>query len=330
MSDLVECIPNVSEGRDIEVIDVLSDTVVGIKGVELLHRDVGYDANRTVFTFVGTSDSVIEAAYQLIKKAHELIDMRQHKGNHPRIGAVDVCPFVVINGIKETDLINKVNEMSLRLSGELNIPIFLYEKSAVQKNRKLLADIRKGEYEELAKKLQQEEWQPDFGSRDFNARFGALVMGVRDFLIAYNINIKGKDLPTVKKIAAQIRERGNFVLNKKFPSRLKGVRAIGWQVEKFDCLQVSTNITDFELTGIHEVFEAVKTLAESQGKEAAGSELIGLIPQQALIDSGTFYMEKKESSDLKLMRLAVKKLGLDTFQPFNLDERVLELLVNTH
>ncbi|MCO5249135.1 MAG: glutamate formimidoyltransferase [Chitinophagales bacterium] len=275
---LVECIPNFSEGRNPIIVNAIAESIKKTPNVWLLNIDSGYDANRTVYTFVGDIDTITEAAFSAVMTASELIDMSVHQGEHPRIGACDVFPFVALDDTDESILLQKVKVLAERL-GDNGIPVYLYEKSALRSDRKNLATIRKGEYESLPEKLKLEGGQPDFGPKTFNEKFGAMVMGVRDFLLAYNINLESKDIGLAKKIAARVRESGN-------PGLLKGVKAIGWWMEEYQCTQVSMNIVDVKNVDLKFVFDTVKKEAAKEGIEVQTSELIGLIPQQMIKRAG--------------------------------------------
>ncbi len=269
---LVECVPNISEGRDSEIISKITSAVTN-SGANVLHVDSSVEANRTVITFAGEIECVAAGAFSLVKKASELIDMQQHSGVHPRMGAVDVCPFVPLSGTSLETCVKMAETLGARVAEELKIPVYLYESAAKEEKRWNLANVRRGEYEGLATKLNDPDWQPDFGVGLRNDKFGALITGARDFLIAYNVNISGGDVGAAKKIAARIREKGN-------KRRLKGVKAIGWQVG--EQVQVAMNLVDFRTTGLFEVYKACQEEAADFDLEVTGSELIGLIPEAAL------------------------------------------------
>ena len=312
---LVECIPNFSEGRNSKVIDAIAQSIKNIQNVWLLNVDSGYDANRTVYTFVGDINSVVEAAYRAVVTASELIDMRHHEGTHPRIGACDVFPFVPLGNTNESLLIQKVEELAQRL-GDVNIPVYLYEKSAHFPERKNLAIIRKGEYEALPEKLKNEKWRPDYGPFQLNEKFGAMVMGVRDFLLAYNINLESKDVAIAKTIASRVRESGN-------PGLLKGVKAIGWWMEAYQCVQVSTNIVDIAHVDLKFVFDTVRDEAAKFDVEVKTSELIGLIPEMLVKRAGKQILPD-ENDILKLYKAVVDYLGLNTGS----ENRILECKIH--
>jgi glutamate formiminotransferase len=307
MSALIECIPNFSEGKDKNVLDAIAHAITKVKGTKLLHIDQGEAANRTVFTFVGDKQSVFDSAFEAIKVASEKIDMRKHKGTHPRIGAVDVCPFVPIKGIDFEELIVLHKDFAAKIWNELSIPVYLYEKSTNDKERKKLSYLRKGEYEGLQSKIESGTFEPDYGKAVFNPKSGILITGVRSFLLAYNINLKTKDVEIAKKIASLIRESS--------PTGLPFVKAIGWYIQDFDKVQVSTNISDFKTTSIFEVFEKVNEYAKLLGTEVTGSELIGLLPLEALAH---------KSMDIDQ---AIEYLGLSEIKYFDKNKRILENLL---
>lgn len=329
---IIECIPNFSEGQNKSTLATIAKAIESIEGVKLLHQSTGYSANRTVFTFAGEMDAVFEAAFQAIKVAYELIDMGSQKGTHPRIGACDVCPFVPISGISMEELITESKRFSKRLNDTFNIPIFLYEESASKPNRKNLANHRIGGYEELEQRINERKSIPDFGY-SFNPRFGGMVCGARNFLVAYNINLSTKDDGIAQEIAYDLRELGKPVDKKNGktiykPGKLKAVKAIGWYIPEFELAQVSINLIDYKVSPIHEVFESTKEIAAKYGVTLKGSELIGLIPKQAMLDAGIFYSEASIKSEQELMNLAVEKLGLNSLEEFDLSKRILELALN--
>lgn len=333
---IIECIPNFSEGKNTNTLAAISAAIKSIAGVKLLHVDRGEAANRTVFTFAGAPQAVAEAAFQAIKVAGALIDMRTQKGEHPRIGATDVCPLVPIANITMEEVKEYAIELGPRVAKELNIPVYLYEHSANFPERKNLATIRSGEYEGLAQKMKLPEWQPDFG-KQFNARTGATVLGARDFLIAYNANLDTDSVKIANQIARTIRESGQLVKKEngekiRIPGECKSLKAIGWYIEEYGKAQVSMNLTNFKITGIHEAYEACKKAAEKYGVTVTGSELIGLIPLRAILDAGYFYANQSgqpstELTEKELLQIAVKALGLGELSPFNLEERVIEYLL---
>ncbi|MEM9990141.1 MAG: glutamate formimidoyltransferase [Bacteroidota bacterium] len=327
MAQLIECVPNFSEGRDAEVLQHIAVAIRSVADVHLLHIDQGEAANRTVFTFVGSPEGVVEAAFQAIRVASSHIDMQIHQGTHPRIGAADVCPLVPLANITMEELIPYAKQLAQRVAEELTIPVYLYEAAAQKAHRRNLANIRKGEYEGLEQKMKRPEWQPDYGRNGFNARSGATVIGVRPFLIAYNINLGTKDVVLASKMAADLRESGKKIwigeTQTRISGRLKAVKAIGWFIEEYDCAQVSMNLVDFSVTGMHTTYETCKSLANQYGTNVTGSELIGLVPLQALLEAGRLYAPEL-SAEKDLVQTAVEKLGLSSLQAFIIEERIVE------
>jgi len=331
---IIECIPNFSEGKNANILAAIATAIKSVTGVKLLHMDRGEAANRTVFTFAGEPELVIEAAFQAMSVAEKLIDMRIQKGEHPRIGATDVCPLVPIANITMEEVKEYANQLGERAARELAIPIYLYEHSAKTTKRKNLATIRSGEYEGLAEKMKLREWQPDFG-QSFNAKTGATVLGARDFLIAYNANLATDSVEIATQIARTIRESGKVIKTTngekiRIPGQCKSLKAIGWYIKEYEKAQVSMNLTNFKITGIHEAYEACKIAAKKYGTLVTGSELIGLIPLEAILAAGHFYANKTGKTNLTetaLIQLAVDKLGLAELSPFNFEERVIEYLL---
>lgn len=326
---LIECIPNFSEGRDKKVIQLIANAIESVDDVRLLHRDIGYDANRTVFTFAGKPQAVIEAAFKAIKTATENIDMSKQVGEHPRMGAIDVCPLVPLRNISMEEVIDCSKQLGEKVGKELSIPVFLYEKSATQIERSNLAFLRKGEYEGIEKKFEDQNWKPDYGPFEFNKKSGITAIGVRDFLIAYNINLNTKDVGIAKQIASQIRESGFVKKGIRKHGQFKGLKAIGWYMDEYNCAQVSTNIVDVNSAPIHLVFEAIKSMANEFGIEVNGSELIGLIPEEILLNAGQFYSSTTfHNNDKKsLINLSINNLGLNTLSNFTSKGRILEYLL---
>lgn len=337
MRQLVECVPNFSEGNNEKIIDAIGASVKHVHGVSLLNIEPDKDYNRTVVTFVGKPKAVAEAAFQATKTAAELIDMSQHKGEHPRIGATDVVPFIPISRVKMDDCMELSNAYGERVARELGIPVYLYEFSARSLYRKDLSDIRKGEYEGLAKKLKDPLWKPDYGEPIFNAKSGATVTGARKFLIAYNVNLHTPDERAAHEIASRIRESGRTVKDAsgkllknekgetiKIPGSLKAVKAIGVFMERFNIAQVSINLVDYETTSIHDAFEEVKKQARAIGIDVTGSELVGLAPLEAILKAGRFYADGKTLSEKKLVSLAINKLGLNQLAPFDAKKKIIE------
>ncbi len=340
---LVECVPNFSEGRDHDVIDRITGTVETVEGVKLLDVDPGKATNRTVVTFVGHPEAVIEAAVRAIGKAAELIDMRRHSGEHPRMGATDVCPLVPISGLTMEETIEWARKLAERAGRELGIPVFLYEYAASSLERKNLATIREGEFEGMADKLRDPRWRPDFGPAELGPA-GATAVGARDFLIAYNVNLNTTSTRRATAVAWDVREKGRVKREggnlggkiirdaggKKVwqPGTLPGVKAIGWYIEEYGLAQVSLNITDIQATPVHKVFEEVAEKAHARGMRATGSELVGLIPLACMLDAGRHFLAKQERSlgvsEAELLKIAVKSLGLDDLAPFEPSEKIIE------
>ena len=346
MAKLVECVPNVSEGRDRDAIQAIAAEIRGVTGVTLLDVDPGADTNRTVYTFVGSPEAVSEAAVRMARKVAALIDMSRHTGKHPRIGALDVCPVVPVSEITMEECVDIARALGRRLADELQIPIYFYEHAATREERRSLADVRAGEYEGLAKKLADPAWAPDCGPAVFNARLGATVVGAREFLIAYNVNLNTRDRKLAHEVALNVREtgrlardaNGNVVIGPdgnaaRVPGRLKATRAIGWYIEEYRQAQVSINLLDFRTTPLHEVFETVKEEAERLGTRVTGSELVGMTPLQPIVDAGRFYLRQQRKSpgapESELVDLAVRSLGLDQLAPFDPQKKVVEYAVRS-
>ncbi|HTY11948.1 MAG TPA: glutamate formimidoyltransferase [Bacteroidota bacterium] len=336
MKTIVECVPNFSEGRNAGTIKAIAESIHAVGNVKLLNVEPDKDYNRVVVTFIGDPDGVVEAAFQSTKTASRLIDMEHHKGEHPRIGATDVVPFIPVSASSMAECVELAKAYGRRVAAELKIPVYLYEAAAASADRKNLADIRKGEYEGLAEKLLDPKWQPDFGPSSFNKRSGATVTGARKFLIAYNVNLNTPDASIAQEIAQQIRESGRVKKDAsgkamknergetiKIPGTLKAVKAMGVVVERFNIAQVSINLVDYETTPPHIAFEEVKRIAHSLGVEATGSEIVGLTPLKALLMAGKFY-NKQESSEERLVSLAAERLGLSQLDPFDPQKKVIE------
>lgn len=334
MNKIVECVPNFSEGRDMAVIEQIGAEIKKIAGVELLDVDPGRDTNRTVVTFAGNPDGVGEAAFQAIKKAAELIDMSRHNGAHPRMGATDVCPFVPVAGVTMAECIEIARKLGRRVAEELAIPVYLYEEAASSEERKSLAFIRAGEYEGLAEKLKDKEFKPDFGKAVFNAKAGATVIGAREFLIAYNINLNTRNVKLAKEIANRMRERGRTVKNPEtgvketIPGTLKAVRAVGWYIPEYQMAQISVNLLNYNVTPLYRVFEEAERLAAEFGVRVTGSELVGLIPLEALLQVGRHYLRKQGGclgiAEKELVRTAVQSLGLAEISAFKPEHKIIE------
>ena len=338
---LVECVPNFSEGRDVEKIRAITREIESTPGVKLLDVDPGESTNRTVVTFIGTPEAAAEAAFKAIRKAAEVIDMRAHKGAHSRIGATDVCPFVPISGVTMEDCVKIAHDLGGRVAEELGIPVYFYEEASLRPERRNLAAIRAGEYEGLAEKLNDPEWAPDRGAAVFNPRSGAVVIGAREFLIAYNINLNTRDRKLAGEIALDIRESGRaqrdgegaIVRNAegnavKIPGRFPFVKAVGWYIEDYGIAQISINFTNFKTTPVHIVFDEVCRLAEDRGLRVTGSELVGLIPRDALLAAGRHYLERQGKSpgvpEEELIRTAALSLGLSDVAPFEPKKKIIE------
>ena len=343
MKKIIECVPNFSEGRDDTIIQAIAEAIRSVEGIKLLHIDAGRAANRTVITFVGAPEAVVEAAFRGIQKAANLIDMRQHTGEHPCIGATDVCPLIPISGVTMADVVEYSKQLAARVGDPLSIPVFLYEKSATLPQRRNLATIRSGGYEGFKEKMALPEWKPDFGPSIFNQKTGATVIGARDFLIAYNVNLATKSVEIARKIAQNIRESGFFTIlpNGEKQHRaglLKSVKAIGWYIEEHGCAQVSMNLTNINVTTVHEAFEACRKIAQTYGVAVTGSELIGLMPKRVMTEAGLFYLKKEGKnpiappsgigvSEAELVKAAVDGLGLNDLKDFNPKERIIEYLL---
>ncbi len=347
MKKLIECVPNISEGRDNEKIKAIYGVVEEVEGVKLLDVDPGYATNRTVITFVGEPEAVVEAAFRLIRKAAELIDMSRHKGAHPRFGATDVCPLVPVSGIDMDEVVEYAHQLGKRVGEELGIPVYYYENAAREEKRRNLAACRAGEYEGLAKKLTDPLWRPDSGPAEFNARVartGATAIAARDFLVAYNINLNTTSTRRANAVAFDIREagrikrEGNPLTGKKvldgdgnpvrIPGKLKAVKGIGWYIEEYGIAQISYNLTNISITPMHIAFDETVKAAEKRGLRVTGSELIGLIPLKAMLDAADYFLKKQKRSlgisEAEKIKIAVKSLGLDDLKPFRPEEKIIE------
>jgi len=347
MKQLIECVPNFSEGRNMAIIKQITEQVETVEGVTLLDVDPGAATNRTVVTFVGEPEAVIEAAFLAVKKASEIIDMRHHKGEHPRFGATDVCPLIPIAGISMEEVAKYARRLGERIGKELDIPVYCYENAAFTEERRNLANNRSGEYEGLPKKLSDPKWKPDFGPAGFTekvAHTGAIAVGARDFLVAYNINLNTTSTRRANAIAFDIREKGRAVREgnpftgkiKKdengndiyIPGSLNACKAIGWFIEEYGIAQVSINLTNISITPVHIAFEEASRKAQERGMRVTGSELVGLIPLKAMLDAGKHFLAKQQRSlgvsEDELVKIAVKSLGLDDLKPFNPKEKIIE------
>lgn len=343
---IIECVPNFSEGRNIDIINQISQAIEGVPNVKLLNVDPGKSTNRTVITFAGHPDDVIEAAFQAIKRASELIDMRHHTGEHPRMGATDVCPLIPVSGISMAETVVYARKLSERVGRELQIPVYLYESAASAPHRVNLADIRSGEYEGLEDKMKLPKWAPDFGPGTMNIKSGATVIGARDFLIAYNVNLNTNSVKLANEVAFDIRENGRpkrdietgKILKNELGEveRINGicpsVKAIGWYIEEYGFTQVSMNLTNLDKTNLHEAFEACRKSSEQHGLLVTGSELVGLIPKKAILDAGTYYLKKQGRSlgvsEQELIKIAIQSLGLNSISIFDPKQRIIEYMLD--
>lgn len=324
---ILECVPNFSEGRDKALIRELGSCAASVPGVCVLGLEPGYDAHRTVLSFAGAPEAVAEAAFRCLKLATERIDMRLHHGTHPRLGAVDVCPLVPVRGISLEQAAELARQLGRRVGEELGVPVYLYEAAASDPSRRDLAEVRRGEYEGLATRLQDPRWTPDFGPSRFLARSGACIIGARRFLIAYNIHLDSTSKALAGLLARELREKGHPSEDPEARTGLGGLKAIGWYLPSYGCAQVSMNLTDFERSGLARVYEACRYRASIHGVELNGSELIGLAPWQALAEAGRFYAQRDSlvaGTDLELLAAAVRGLGLDRKAAFKPEEKILE------
>jgi len=341
---LMECVPNFSEGRDMAVLDAIAAAIKGVKNVVLLDVDPGADTNRTVFTIAGEPEAVVEAAFQGIKKASELIDMSRHHGAHPRMGATDVCPFIPISDMTMDECVEYARVLGKRVGEELKIPVYLYEHAASKPEWKNLANVRSGEYEALADKAKDPAWKPDFGPHAFNAKSGATAISAREFLIAYNINLNTRDKKKAHDIALTIREsgkaarddngkmikdeKGNKVMT---PGLFTNCKAVGWYIDGYDRAQISINLTNYKVTPPHLVLDKVRELANEAGVQVTGSELVGLLPKAALVEAGKYYLAKMNEStgipERMIMDTAIQSMGLAELAPFDLDKKVIEYAI---
>jgi len=351
MKQIIECVPNISEGLDTNKIKIIASEVEKIDGIKLLNIDPGKATNRTVITFVGEPQNVIDAAFLLIKKSQELIDMRNHTGEHPRMGATDVCPLVPISNISMTECVKWAHKLGKRVGEELNIPVYHYEEAAKEDKRRNLANCRQGEYEGLSKKLENKNWKPDYGPNIFNKsveKSGATAISARDFLVAYNINLNTTSTRRANAVAFDIREAGRIKreggnLNGKIikdsngnpikePGLFKSVKGIGWYIEEYGIAQISYNLTNINIASLHDVFDKTCERANLRGMRVTGSELVGLVPKKVLLDAGKHFLKKQKRSlgisENEIIKIAVKTLGLDELAPFNIKERVIEYMLD--
>ncbi len=345
---IMECVPNFSEGRDMGIIKQITDVIEQVDGVKLLNVDPGRATNRTVVTFVGDPENVVEAAFRAVRKASEVIDMSKHNGEHPRMGATDVCPLIPVSGVTMEEAAEYARKLAERVGRELNIPVYCYEYAASEEKRRNLSNCREGEYEGLEKKLSDPAWKPDYGPAKFNSRSGATAVGARDFLVAYNINLNTTSVRRANAVAFDVRERGrvkregNRLTGKiikgadgepeMIPGTLKSVKAIGWFIEEYGIAQISINLTDITVTPVHAAFEEVCRKAEARGLRVTGSELVGLIPLKSMLDAGKYFLEKQKRStgvpDSELIKIAVKSLGLDELGKFEPQKRIIEYMID--
>lgn len=333
---IIECVPNFSEGNDLNIIKQITDEIEAVAGARLLNVDPGKATNRTVVTFVGNPDAVVEAAFRAIKKAGELIDMSKHKGEHPRMGATDVCPLIPVANISMEETATWAQKLAKRVGEELLLPVYLYEAAQPNKDRSNLSVIRAGEYEGFFKKIKLPEWKPDFGPAEFHAKRGATVIGARDFLVAYNVNLNTTSVRRANAVAFDIREAGRKIKNEKGeeivkPGSLKSVKAIGWFIEEYGIAQISINLTNINVTPMHIAFDEACKKAEARGIRVTGSELVGLIPLQAMLDAGKYFLNKQKRSvgvsEKELIRIAVISMGLDELAPFKPEEKIIEYML---
>jgi glutamate formiminotransferase / formiminotetrahydrofolate cyclodeaminase len=347
MQKLIECVPNFSEGRDQDVIRQITEVIKSVEGVSLLDVDPGASTNRTVVTFVGSPEAAVEAGFRAIQKAAELIDMRKHKGAHPRMGATDVCPFIPVSNVSWEEAIACANKLGKRVGEELSIPVYLYERAAKHKSRSNLSVIRAGEYEGFSEKIKQPEWKPDFGPVAFNEKSGATVIGARDFLVAYNVNLNTKSVRRANSVAFDVREQGRIKTKEgtpsgipvvdangepvRIPGVLKHVKAIGWFVKEYGIAQVSMNLTNIDETPLHVAFDACVEAAAKRGLRVTGSEIVGMVPKKCLVDGGRHFLRKQRSSEgaseEELIDIAVRSMGLSELKPFDSKEKVIEFKI---
>ncbi len=345
MQQIIECVPNFSEGVDLSIIKQITDQIESVEGVRLLNVDPGKATNRTVVTFVGEPKPVVEAAFRAIKKAGELIDMTRHSGEHPRMGATDVCPLIPIANISMDETAEYARQLAEKVGKELSLPVYLYEAAQSDKSRSNLSVIRAGEYEGFFKKIKEPQWKPDFGPAIFDAKRGGTVIGARDFLVAYNINLNTTSTRRANAIAFDVREagrvkreNGKIVTDKdgkpvNIPGTLKSVKAIGWFIEEYGIAQISMNLTNINTVPVHIAFDEVCKKADARGIRVTGSELVGLVPLKSLTDAGKYFLRKQQRStgvsEKELIRIAVKSMGLDELTPFKPEERIIEYLLKS-
>ena len=342
---LIECVPNISEGRNKDIINKIIEPLKNRKNVYLLDVDSGYDTNRTVITFIGSPENVIDAAFELIENASKFIDMSLHEGEHSRMGATDVCPLIPVTNTTMKECVKYSKELAKRVANKLQIPVFLYEHSATNKERKNLANIRKGEYEGMFEKIQTKNWYPDYGKSENNTKSGVVAIGAREFLIAYNINLNTSDKKIATDIALDIREAGRAKRdsegkiirdkNKKIvkkPGKLKFCKAVGWYIDEYNQAQVSINLTNYKRTSIHKTFEEVRKQARKRGVRVTGSEIVGLVPKASLLSAGRYYLKKQHRStsipENNILNIAIQSLGLSDINFFNKDKKIIENIIS--
>ncbi|MDX1685063.1 MAG: glutamate formimidoyltransferase [Saprospiraceae bacterium] len=344
---IMECVPNFSEGRDMNIINKITAEVEQVDKVRLLDVDPGKATNRTVVTFVGPPEPVVEAAFRAIKKAYELIDMSKHQGEHPRFGATDVCPFIPISGMTMEDCVKYAHKLGERLAEEIGLSGYYYENAASSKERQNLATVRAGEYEGLPDKMKDPKWKPDFGPAEFNPKFGVVAVGARDFLIAYNVNLNTTSVRRANSVAFDVREKGRVKREGhpltgeivrddngdpvRIPGMCKSVKGIGWYIEEYGIAQISMNLTDIKQTALHEAFEACRKSAYERGLRVTGSELVGLVPKKVMIDAGQYFLRQQQRSlgisEEETIKIAVKSMGLDELTPFDPDKKIIEYML---
>src|SRR5882724_6050479 len=344
MKQVIECVPNFSEGRDLEVIRQITAAIESVDGVSLLNVDPGASTNRTVVTLAGSPEAAVEAAFRGIQKAAELIDMRKHTGAHPRMGATDVCPFIPVSNVSWDEAIDCAKKLGKRVGEELKIPVYLYEKAASEPARSNLSVIRAGEYEGFFEKIKQPQWKPDFGPSAFNEKSGATVIGAREFLVAYNANLNTKSVRRANSVAFDVRENGRAKTEDGTPSgkqvfdakgepvrepgMLKHVKAIGWYVEEYGIAQVSMNLTNIEETPLHAAFDACSEAASKRGLRVTGSEVVGMLPKKCLVDAGKYFLRKQKwsegASEEELIDIGIRSMGLSELKPFDPKEKIIE------
>ncbi|MFW5758339.1 MAG: glutamate formimidoyltransferase [Bacteroidota bacterium] len=348
MRQIIECVPNFSEGKNMDIIRQITTEIESVEGVKLLDVDPGKATNRTVVTFVGSPQSVVDAAFLAVKKASDLIDMSKHKGEHPRMGATDVCPLVPVSNISMEEVVKYAHQLAERIGNELSIPVYCYENAAKLPERRNLAYCRSGEYEALPDKLGTQEWKPDFGPNQFSPSAGATAVGARDFLVAYNINLNTTSTRRANAIAFDVREKGRvkregnpltgkIVTDEKgdkvyIPGSLKEVKAIGWFIKEYGVAQISMNLTNISVTPLHVAFDEVDKKARERGVKVTGSELVGLVPLKTMLDAGKYFLHKQQRSlgvsDSELIKIAVKSMGLDELKPFKPKEKIIEYMIS--